>query len=84
VGVMIGGLSTLMMSPASRRFVKQKLQDWRDDSSGFFETTRESTEDLIERTKQSIESGFDRLGDIIKENQRVNAFDEKPMGSAKK
>jgi hypothetical protein len=81
---MIGGLSTLMMSPASRRFVKQKLQDWRDDSSGFFETTRESTEDLIERTKQSIESGFDRLGDIIKENQRVNAFDEKPMGSAKK
>ena len=84
MGVMIGGLSTLMMSPASRRFVKQKLQDWRDDSSGFFETTRESTEDLIERTKQSIESGFDRLGDIIKENQRVNAFDEKPMGSAKK
>ena len=43
----------------------------RDENEEVFE----STEDLIAKTKQSIESGFEKLGDIIKDNQKINAED---------
>ena len=51
------------------------VQKVKDDNVNVFKTTQASTEELIEKTKQSIEKGFDQLGDIIKENQKVSAED---------
>lgn len=75
IGAILGGLSVLIASPKSRRDLQDMVQKVKDDNLTAFKTTQESTEDLIERTKQSIEKGFDRLGDIIKENQKVSAED---------
>jgi gas vesicle protein len=71
VGTLLGGLSVLVASPSARQKIQSRIQQFCDDNDEVFESTKESTEDLIEKTKQSIESGFDRLGDIIKENQAV-------------
>ncbi|MBL6722987.1 MAG: YtxH domain-containing protein [Candidatus Margulisbacteria bacterium] len=75
VGVILGGLSLLVASPKSRKDIQDLVQKVKDDNVNVFKTTQASTEELIEKTKQSIEKGFDQLGDIIKENQKVSAED---------
>ncbi len=71
VGALLGGLSILVASPSSRQEISSKVKKIRDENEEVFE----STEDLIAKTKQSIESGFEKLGDIIKDNQKINAED---------
>lgn len=71
VGVILGGLSILVAAPSSRKELTSKVKKIRDEN----EDVLESTEDLIAKTKQSIESGFEKLGDIIKDNQKINAED---------
>lgn len=71
VGAILGGLSILVAAPTSRKELSTKVKKIRDENEEVFE----STEDLIAKTKQSIESGFEKLGDIIKDNQKINAED---------
>ena len=71
VGAILGGLTILVAEPSSREKISNKMKKIRDDNEDVFE----STEDLITKTKQSIESGFEKLGDIIKDNQKINAED---------
>ena len=71
VGAILGGLTILVAEPSSREKLSNKMKKIRDDNEDVFE----STEDLITKTKQSIESGFEKLGDIIKDNQKINAED---------
>ena len=71
VGAILGGLSILVAAPTSRKELTSKVKKIRDENEEVFE----STEDLIAKTKQSIESGFEKLGDILKDNQKINAED---------
>lgn len=82
IGAVLGGISVLLASPNSRRDIQSKIRQFRDENDDFVEAAKESTEDLIQKTKQSIENGFDRLTEIIHENKRF--IDESVPSTNKK
>lgn len=69
VGAILGGLSILIASPRSREDLQEKVKRFKYDNEDLLDYTKDRTEDMIETTKASIEEGFDKLADMIKQNK---------------
>lgn len=75
VGALISGAFVLMGSPSLRRKVYAKIDSCCNDVQQAMADT-EDPHTLIEKTKQSIEDGFERLTHIINRNQSSKQADD--------
>ena len=75
VGAVMSGAFVLMGSPSLRRKVYAKIDSCCNDVQRVMADV-EDPHTLIEKTKQSIEDGFERLTDMINRNQSSKQADD--------
>lgn len=69
LGAVVGTLLGILFAPNSGEKTRSSIKQWTKDEMPPMDQTKEKVEDLIVKTRQSIEKGFENLGQMVKEGK---------------
>jgi gas vesicle protein len=69
LGAIIGVIGGLLFAPSTGEETRKKLKKIGDDNEELINETKAKSEELIQKTMESIETGFDKLGKMIEERK---------------
>jgi len=82
LGGIIGLLIGVLSAPTSGEETREKIRAIKDQVLDDADLSTEKTETLIEKTRESIEEGFETLGKIIEKSKSKAADTEKTETAA--
>ena len=88
VGALFGTLLGVLFAPQSGKQTRDKIREIKDEHDPLFTENKDRT---IEKTRESIEKGFDKLSKMIESNKKTlvqinkefNIIKEKNYGKTK-
>lgn len=69
-GAVVGGILGLLFAPAPGEETRKKLRQMHDENEELIENTKVKTESLINKTREAIEEGFDKLTEMIDQKKK--------------
>ncbi|NBV83809.1 YtxH domain-containing protein [bacterium] len=75
-GAVVGAVAALLFAPQSGAETRRKLKKFKDSQGPLIQNTKEKTEEMISKTMNAIESGFDRIGKMVDKRQKNGEFEE--------
>ena len=75
-GAVVGGLLGVLFAPQSGAETRRKLKKIKDNQGPLIQSTKEKTEEMISKTMNAIESGFNRIGKMAEKRQKDGEFEE--------
>ena len=81
-GALIATGISLLYAPQSGEETRKRLRQLKEENEDLLLGTKNKTEALIERTKSSIEEGFDKLARIIEDNKKVSPVNTNSKAAA--
>jgi gas vesicle protein len=78
VGAAIGFIGGVLLAPRSGKETREKIKNFKRDNEHIIENVKESTEQLIAKTLNAIDTGFDKVGRMVdrKGQKHTNEGDE--------
>ncbi|MFA5879063.1 MAG: YtxH domain-containing protein [Candidatus Margulisiibacteriota bacterium] len=70
-GILVGVGLGLLFAPSPGKDLRKKVKTFIDENQNCPIMNKEKTENLIQKTKKSIEDGFDNLSKIIDEKKKI-------------
>jgi gas vesicle protein len=65
VGATIGFIGGILLAPRSGKETREKIKSFKRDNEHIIENVKESTEQLIAKTLDAIDTGFDKVGRMV-------------------
>jgi gas vesicle protein len=69
-GAVVGGLLGVLFAPQSGAETRRKLKKMKETKGPLIQNTKEKTEEMISKTMNAIESGFNRIGKMVDKRQK--------------
>ncbi|MGE4170381.1 MAG: YtxH domain-containing protein [Candidatus Margulisiibacteriota bacterium] len=73
LGAVVGAVAGILFAPASGQETRIKLKEFKEKNEG---AVKEKTEELIAKTMNSIEEGFDKIGKMVDKRRGPNGQEE--------
>lgn len=64
-GAVVGVLGGILLAPRSGKETREKIKNFKRNNSHVIENVKESTEQLIAKTLDAIDTGFDKVGRMV-------------------
>ncbi len=65
LGAVIGVVGGILLAPRSGKETREKLKQFKQDNEHVIQNVKESTEALIAKTLDAIDTGFDKVGRMV-------------------
>lgn len=65
VGATLGAVLGLLLAPQSGAETRRKLRRLKNSRDAILKSTKDKTEELINKTMYAIETGFNKIGKVV-------------------